>query len=121
MKEYEFSFGEIIILRDDLAEIIVKKGVVMNEDIIKECHSFLVKHLKTPFSLLINKKYEHSYTGEAQTMISNLKELKVMGVVVGAKRSIIPSDILSKINQFNDSSIKLFNKRNQALEWLETA
>lgn len=121
MKEYEFSFGKIIILRDDLAEIITNKGVEMNEDIVKECHDFLIKHLKNPFSLLINKKYEHTYTGEAQTMISNLKELKVMGVVVGAKRSIIPSSILSKINEGNDSSIKLFNKRNQALEWFETA
>lgn len=119
MKEYNFSFGDIILHKENLAEIISKKGVIMDEEAIEECRNFLSQHLHYSYSLLVNKKYQHSYTPEAQRMMSNIKGVKVLGVVIGADRSIIPSNILFKINQHNPSNVKLFNKRSQAIAWLE--
>ncbi|MFD2725516.1 hypothetical protein [Hyunsoonleella rubra] len=62
MKEYKLSFGTIIVLKDNLAEVIINEGVVMNEVMVDIYHDFLLSYLKAPFSLLINKKNSYSYT-----------------------------------------------------------
>tara|TARA_R110002050_G_scaffold80801_4_gene172821 strand:+ start:2036 stop:2293 length:258 start_codon:yes stop_codon:yes gene_type:complete len=57
MKSHRLSFGEIIILKDNLAEVIINEGVLMDIKIVEDYHQFLLTHLKAPFSLLINKRY----------------------------------------------------------------
>ncbi|MBC3757371.1 hypothetical protein H7U19_03070 [Hyunsoonleella sp. SJ7] len=120
MKEYKLSFGTIIILKDNLAEVIINEGVVMNEVMVDLYHDFLLSYLKAPFSLLINKKNSYSYTFEAQKMIANLKEIHVMAVVVGTSGALMSTRTLIKINEENDWNIKLFHTRPEALEWIES-
>lgn len=120
MKEYKLSFGTIIILRDNLAEVIINEGVVMNEVMVDLYHDFLLSYLKAPFSLLINKKNSYSYTFEAQKMIANLDEIHVMAVIVGTSGALMSTKTLMKINEENDWNIKLFRARPEALEWIES-
>lgn len=40
MKQYKLSFATINILRDNLAEVIVNEGVVMNEIMVDLYHDF---------------------------------------------------------------------------------
>lgn len=60
MDLYELSFAKIIILRDDIAEVMINDGVLMDVDMVAKYHEFLLAHLHAPFSLLINKINSYS-------------------------------------------------------------
>ncbi len=119
MKSYNLSFGRIIILEDDLAEVIIDEGVIMDELMVDVYHDFLLSYLKAPFSLLINKKNSYSYTFEAQKVIANLKEIYAMAVIVGTDAAVMSTETLIKINETNNWNIKLFRTKPEAMEWLE--
>ena len=55
MDLHELPFAKIIILQDDLAEVLIDEGVVMNAQMVAQYHEFLLSHLQAPFALLINK------------------------------------------------------------------
>jgi hypothetical protein len=120
MKSYNLSFGRIIILEDDLAEVIIDEGVIMDELMVDLYHDFLLSYLKAPFSLLINKKNSYSYTFEAQKVIANLKEIYAMAVIVGTDAAVMSTETLIKINETNNWNIKLFRTKPEAMEWLES-
>ncbi|WNH08003.1 hypothetical protein [Thalassobellus suaedae] len=120
MKSYELSFGVISILNSNLAEVIVGEGIEMNEVMVDEYHDFLLNNLSLPILLLINKKNSYSYTFEAQISIGNLKEIKAMAVLIGTSGGLMSTETLININKENNWNIKLFQKRDQALNWLNT-
>lgn len=120
MKEYTLSFGTITVLKDDLAEVIINEGVVMNEIMVDLYHDFLLSYLKAPFSLIINKKNSYSYTFEAQKIIANLKEIYAMAVIVGTNAAVMSTKTLMQINASNNWNIKLFRTKPEALEWIES-
>ena len=66
MSKYKLSFGEIIILKPNLAEVIVDNDVEMDLEMVGEYHEFLLSKLGHPFNLLINKVHQYTYTFEAQ-------------------------------------------------------
>ncbi|MGC6429982.1 MAG: hypothetical protein ACON5F_02965 [Jejuia sp.] len=119
MKEYRLAFGKIIILRNNLAEVIVDEGVVMNEVMVDVYHDFLLSYLKAPFSILINKKNSYSYTFEAQKVIGNLEEIYAMAVVNATSGALMSTETLIDMNKDNNWNINLFDNRDDALEWLE--
>jgi len=53
----------------------------MTLDMVEEYHAFLLAHLVSPFSLLINKINSYSYNFDAQINLATLKEIKAMAVV----------------------------------------
>jgi hypothetical protein len=57
---HELPFAKTIILDDNIADVMVDDGVVMDMEMIEQYHKFMLLHLRTPFSLLINKV--NSYT-----------------------------------------------------------
>lgn len=120
MQEYKLSFGTIVVLKDDLAEVIIDEGVVMNEIMVDLYHDFLLSYLKAPFSLIINKKNSYTYTFEAQKIIANLKEIHAMAVIVGTDAAVMSTKTLIQINESNNWNIKLFRTRPEALEWIES-
>jgi len=120
MKNYELSFGTIILISSSFAEVIVDEGIEMNEVMVDEYHDFLLNNLSPPFLLLVNKKNSYSYTFGAQMSIANLKEIKAMAVLIGTNGGLMSTETLININKENDWNIKLFQKRDQALAWLDT-
>jgi len=105
-------------LRENLAEVIVNEGVIMNEIMVYLYHDFLLTNLKAPFALLINKKNSYSYTFEAQKIIANLKEISHMAVIVGTSGALMSSETLTKMNEANQWNIRLFHTRESALKWI---
>ena len=61
MKVYKLSFGSVIILAPNLAEVIINEGVIIDELNVDEYHDFLLTNLDAPFSLLVNKKHSYTY------------------------------------------------------------
>lgn len=66
MSSHRLSFGIINILKNNLAEVIVDEGIVMDVVMIDEYHDFLLNTLDAPFALLVNKKHSYTYTFSAQ-------------------------------------------------------
>ena len=119
MKVCKLSFGEIVILNKNLAEVIVDEGVVLNEVMVDEYHDFLLDNLESPFSLIINKMHSYSYTFPAQKKIANLKEIKAMAVVVHTSGGLMSTETLVNVNGNYKWNIKLFQERESAILWLK--
>src|SRR5690606_961347 len=118
MKSYELPFATIIIHRNDLAEVIINEGVVLNALMVDVYHDFLLTYLQAPFTLLINNKYSYSYTFEDQRAIDNLKEIKQMVFVVETNGALMSTETLIKLNEDKNWNAKLFHDRETALNWI---
>ena len=118
MKNYEMSFGTIIKLSNNLAEIVVDDGVEMNLAQVKEYHNFLLNNLKAPFCLLINRKHSYTYTFEAQKTIVNFDKIKKLAVLLNTQGGLMSSETLLSLNANLNWEISWFSKREDAFAWL---
>ena len=120
MKTHQLSFAKIIIIKDNLAEVIVDDGVLIDLKKVGEYHEFLLTHLRAPFSLLVNKKHSYTYTFKAQIEIASLNQIKAMAVVVEGFNAKKSTDFLISMNNMSRSwNIQTFMLREEALVWLE--
>ena len=119
MDLYELPFAKIIILRDDIAEVMINEGVQMNLDMVEQYHDFLLSHLQAPFSLLINKVNAYSYDFDAQQKLATLKEIRAMAVVAYNRVSRIATETLAAYPREVKWNLKIFSDRQEALNWLK--
>ena len=120
MKTHQLSFAKIIIIKDNLAEVIVDDGVLIDLKKVGEYHEFLLRHLRAPFSLLVNKKHSYTYTFKAQIEIASLNQISAMAVVVEGFNAKKSTDFLISMNNMSRSwNIQTFMLREEALVWLE--
>lgn len=120
MKSCKLSFGTINILRDNLAEIVVDEGVVMDEFLVDELHDFLQSSTKPPRLVLVNKKHSYSYTFKAQITIMRLTEIKAIAVTHNSSGALMSTETLMSVNQDLRSKVKMFRSREEALSWLDS-
>jgi hypothetical protein len=120
MNTYSLSFGDITILQENLAEVVIYDGIIMDEDIVDDYHNFLLLYLKPPFSLLINKKFAYSYTFGAQLKIGSLIQIDKMAVVAYSNLTEMATKSLINLNSKKLWNIKIFQDRESALTWLLT-
>ncbi|GAA4293148.1 hypothetical protein [Aestuariibaculum suncheonense] len=118
MKGYKLSFGEIIIHRNNLAEIIIGEGVIMCELKVDELHDFLLTNLAAPFKLLVNKKCSYSYTFEAQKNIVCLKEIEAIAFAVYSPSALMSIETIMNVNKRDVWNTKMFRSQEAALLWL---
>ncbi|WP_019615177.1 hypothetical protein [Psychromonas ossibalaenae] len=121
MNLYDLSFVKIILLRDDIAEVIVNDRIEVNVEMVKQTHAFLLSHLTQPFSLLINKLNSYSYTFEAQMEITSLPEINVLAVVSYNNFSTVSTHYLHSLTRDNNWNLHIFSQRDEALAFLEKA
>ncbi len=119
MKEYQLSFGKILLLREDIAEVIVDEGIEMDTTMVDEYHQFLLSHLKAPFSLLVNKVHSYTYTFEAQSKLAELDEINVMAVVSYNKTTQSATQFLATFPREKPWNLEIFPDRLSALAWIE--
>ena len=118
MSSHKLSFGTINILKNNLAEVIVDEGIVMDEVMIDEYHDFLLNTLDVPFALLVNKKNSYTYTFTAQKNIVHLNEIKAIAVITKTSGAVMSTETLINVNGNINSNIKLFQERQSGLTWL---
>lgn len=119
MEKYDLSFAKIIIIRKDIAEVIVNDGIDMDIAMVDEYHNFLLSHLTSPFSLLINKINSYSYTGEAQEKLATLNEINSMAVISYKNLTTIVTQDLLSFPRAVEWDMKIFSNREDALVWLK--
>lgn len=118
MNTYKMSFGKVVILQNNLAEIIVNDGIEFNEETVGELHDFILNNFKSPVGLLINKKHSYSYTFNAQKTIVHLDEIKSIAVLAKTSGAVMSTETLINVNGNIYRNIKLFQDRDAALVWL---
>ena len=118
MELHELSFAKIIILREDIAEVIVNDGVEMNVEMVDEYHDFLLTHMQAPFSLLVNKINAYTYDFEAQKKLCVLEEINVMAAVVYKLVTEISTETMVAFPREIKWNLKIFSNRDEAYAWL---
>ena len=118
MDLHELPFAKIIILQDDVAEVLIDDGVVMNTEMVNRYHDHLVTHLRAPFSLLINKVNSYSYDFDAQENLATLEQINAMAVVAYNRITRISTESLASIPRVEKWNLKIFSDRETALSWL---
>lgn len=112
------SFAKIILLRDDVAEVMINDGVEMNVEMVKQYHDFLLSYLQPPFSLLINKINSYTYDFQAQLQLATIQEINAMAVVSYNRATKITTETLASYPRSEAWNIKIFSDRNEAFDWL---
>ena len=97
MKIIQVSYGKIIILQEDIAEVIINQGVVMDEKMIDHYHDLLRSKLVAPFYLLINKENSYTYDFMAQRNLATINEIGAMAVVAYNKVTSMTTEMLNKL------------------------
>ena len=118
MDLYELPFAKIIILRDDIAEVMINEGVQMDANMVDQYHDFLLSHLRAPFSLLINKVNSYAFDFDAQAKLATLKEINAIAVVVYNRVSRIATETLASFPRDVKWNLKIVSSRDEALAWL---
>ncbi|GAA0854492.1 hypothetical protein [Aliiglaciecola litoralis] len=114
------DFAKIIILRDDIAEIVVDEGVEMTSAMVDQYHTCLIENLLSPFSVLINKINTYTYDFQAQLKIGTIENIHAMAVVTYSRHAELATDVMDKtMPRENKWNMQLFSERNVALEWLK--
>ncbi len=118
MKTYNLPFGNITILQENLAEVVIFEGIIIDEGLVDDYHNFLLLYLKSPFSLLINKKFAYSYTFGAQLKIYDLVQIDKIAVVAYSNFTEMATKFLINLNLKRNWNLKIFQDRDLALSWL---
>lgn len=118
MNLYELPFAKIIILRDDIAEVMINEGVIMDLAMVEQYHDFLLSHLRAPFSLLVNKVNAYSYDFVAQEKLATLKEINAMAVIAYNRITKIATENLASFPRDVKWNLRIFSDREEALAWL---
>lgn len=120
MDLHELPFAKIIILRDDIAEVMVDDGVQMDKAMVEQYHEFLLSHLRAPFSLLVNKVNSYTYDFYAQEKLATLKEINAIAVVAYNRVTKITTETLASYPRDVEWNLRIFSNRDEALAWLLT-
>ena len=118
MDLHELPFAKIIILRDDIAEVMINDGVRMDTAMVEAYHDFLLSHLHAPFSLLINKINSYTYDFHAQEKLATLKEINAMAVVAYNRVTRITTETLASYPRDVKWNLEIFSNQDEALAWL---
>jgi len=118
MDLHELPFAKIVILRDDIAEVMINDGVKMDMAMVEQYHDFLLSHLRAPFSLLINKINSYTYDFQAQEKLATLKEINAMAVVAYNRVTEITTETLASYPRDVEWNLEIFPNRDLALAWL---
>ena len=120
MELHELSFCKIIILREDIAEIIVNDDIEIDMEMVGQYHEFLLSHLTSPFSVLINRINSYTHSFDAQMKIGTLPELNAIGVVSYNRTTDIVSKGMASLPRNKEWNFNIFSRRDEALAWVES-
>jgi len=118
VNSYELPFAQINILREDIAEVIINDGVEMDLNMVDQYHDFLLSHMQSPFSLLVNKVNPYTYNFHAQRKLATLKEINAMAVVAYNRVSELSTESLASIKRDIKWNLRIFSNRDGAYSWL---
>ena len=119
MKHY-LSYCEIEQLSDNVFEVIVKKGIVIDKKCIEEGWNFWTNLRDKPFGLLVNSKntYTHSFVGSQYVGKHPLQ--RKTAILCNNPELLLEIERVIEVKKMVGNYIyhRVFTNREEAIEWL---
>ncbi len=116
---HHLSFGIAVILKPDIAEIVIDEGVEMDKTYMTELFSWVSEYLSSPCMLLMNKINSYSYKFDAQRMLHTKGQVRAVAVVAYDKKAKHAAQFLADLPRNSKWNMKIFQDRSSAVEWLK--
>ena len=119
--KYRLSFCEIEQLSDDIFEVSINEGAVIDENSAEEARDFWHELRTEPYRLLVNNKNKFSYSFlGAQRIGEHSLEERTAVIVDESALNIYKSTVLRlKKMAGNPENRRVFGDRDAAIKWLE--
>ena len=120
--KYTLSFCEIEQLSENLFEVTINEGAVIDEKCAEEGRKFWYQIRDEPYLLLVNNKnrFFYSFMG-AQTIGEHYLERKTAVLIDGDIENDQMSMVMELKNKVGSGeNRKVFQDRDEAIKWLET-
>lgn len=118
MELYRLSFGKVIVIAPNTAEVIVDEGVNIDLDMVTEIHHCFLTIFTCSFSLLINKSNSYSTQLDALIQFGTLSAIDKIAIFAPNKMAKMSADFSADIPSSAALNIQVFTDRNDALSWL---
>jgi len=120
--KYKLSFCEIEQLSDNIFEVTINAGAVIDDKCAKEGQIFWSGLRKEPYRLLVNNKNQFSYSFiGAQKIGEHSLEQKTAVLVNDPASKAQMAAVLNLKKIFGTmKNKKIFQNREEAIKWLET-
>ena len=118
-QQLRLPFADIVVLKPNIAELVVFSGIELTSGMVQEYQQVLVKHLKQPIGLLINKRNAYTYSFSAQMEIGLAKEIRATAILVERESSVLVMQSIKGMPDHTQWNMDIFFERDAALTWLE--
>jgi len=120
--KYKLSFCEFKQLSDNIFEVTINAGAIIDEKCAKEAEIFWHNLRTVPYGLLVNNKNSFSYSFMGAQKIGEHSLERKTAVLVDDP---ISNDQMSTVLDLkkmagNSENRKVFQDRDKAIKWLET-
>lgn len=121
--KYRLSFANIDVISDNISEIIVDEGAEVTLEMCEEYDNFLLELFPHPFTTIVNKINDFTYTYEAALQLESLENCVATAVIVYSKRAENQANNFKSIRKQDNLNIHIFSGldlgRRKSIEWVE--
>jgi len=119
---YTLSFCEIEQLSDDIYEVTIDEGAIIDDKCAEEAKIFWHDIRTEPYVLLVNNKNSFSYSFLGSQKIGEHSLERKTAVLVDNPQSMDQMSTVLDLKKMygNADNIKVFRERENAIKWLQT-
>ena len=120
--KYKLSFCEIEQFSDNIFEVTINAGAIIDEKCAEEAERFWHDLRTVPYGLLVNNKKRFSYSFMGAQKIGEHSLERKTAVLVDDPISKDPMSMVLDLKKMagNTENRKVFQDRDEAIKWLET-
>lgn len=119
--KYTLSFGYILRVSENIAELIIDEGTTVTVDMYEEYLEFIHENFAQPYAVLVNSINQFSFSPEVNSKIGAHQALAAIATVTYSEpqQKMIDNYALAD-EKFNLRKFCGFNMgRNNAIQWLD--
>ena len=119
---YKLSFCEIEQLSNNIFEVTINAGAIIDEKCAKEAEIFWLNLRTEPYGLLVNNKnrFRYSFLGSQKIGEHSLERKTAVLINDPLSKEQITTVLDLKKMAGNAENRKVFQDRDEAIKWLET-
>ena len=121
---YRLSFASIEVISSHIAEIIVDEGVEISLEMCEEYDALLLELFPHPYTVIVNRINEFSYTYEAGLLLGSLEKRIATAFIVYNESGENRIQKFQSMRKQDTLNIRIFSGfdlgRRKSIEWLES-
>ena len=111
------EFAAVEILAPNIGEVTAATDVEMDPSKVMLLEQWFLKHLESPYGILVNRRNAYSHSHESMDAVSKLQDLGALAIVVHGGLSRVAADI----HLLYQDNVEVFEDRDLALDWLKAS